>query len=68
MSSQFDIKLAVKRVAYFQTVCPDFIIVLYNTILVNKDVIIIIIIMNISRHLLLYYLHSLLGKWGECRI
>jgi hypothetical protein len=24
----FDVKLAVKRVAYFQTVCPDFIIVL----------------------------------------
>ncbi len=30
MSSNFDVKLAVKRVAYFQTVCPDFIIVLYN--------------------------------------
>jgi hypothetical protein len=29
MSSQFDVKLAVKRVAYFQTVCPDFIVVLY---------------------------------------
>jgi hypothetical protein len=29
MSSWFDVKLAVKRVAYFQTVCPDFIIVLY---------------------------------------
>jgi hypothetical protein len=29
MSSHFDVKLAVKRVAYFQTVCPDFIIVLY---------------------------------------
>ncbi len=29
MSSNFDVKLAVKRVAYFQTVCPDFIIVLY---------------------------------------
>jgi hypothetical protein len=28
MSSHFDVKLAVKRVAYFQTVCPDFIIVL----------------------------------------
>jgi hypothetical protein len=28
MSGQFDVKLAVKRVAYFQTVCPDFIIVL----------------------------------------
>jgi hypothetical protein len=29
MSSNFDVKLPVKRVAYFQTVCPDFIIVLY---------------------------------------
>ncbi len=29
MSSWFDVKLAVKRVAYFQTVCPDFILVLY---------------------------------------
>ncbi len=28
MSSHFNVKLAVKRVAYFQTVCPDFIIVL----------------------------------------
>jgi hypothetical protein len=27
--ADFDVKLAVKRVAYFQTVCPDFIIVLY---------------------------------------
>ncbi len=26
--ADFDVKLAVKRVAYFQTVCPDFIIVL----------------------------------------
>ncbi len=30
MSSQFDVKLAVKRVAYFQTICPDFIIELYK--------------------------------------
>jgi hypothetical protein len=28
MSSRFDVKLAVKRVDYFQSVCPDFIIVL----------------------------------------
>jgi hypothetical protein len=27
--AEFDVKLALKRVAYFQTVCPDFIIVLY---------------------------------------
>jgi hypothetical protein len=26
ISSHFDVKSAVKRVAYFQTVCPDFII------------------------------------------
>ncbi len=36
MSNQFDVKLAVKRVAYFQTVCPDFIIVLYCNVS-NKE-------------------------------
>ncbi len=36
MSSHFDVKLAVKRVAYFQTVCPDFIIVLYFKLLRKK--------------------------------